>query len=159
MRVLKSSSTVFDNSALIFVGTHRIQRVPATEKKGRRHTSYVIVHKVNREESGVTQVDKSDVREDFYRSSGAGGQHRNKTDSAVRLKHLPTGIIVTASEERSQYQNRTVAWKRLEEKLSSQAIDTYSINDVQWDWCDWRDEVVLPDGRKKSMSRVLRKGV
>jgi protein subunit release factor A len=112
-------SLVFDDSAEIFLGTHRIQRVPATEKKGRRHTSFVHIRKVVSENNSIA-LDKRDVRTDYFRSSGAGGQHRNKTDSAVRLTHLPTGIQVTATEERSQHQNRAVAWKRLEEKLTGE---------------------------------------
>lgn len=155
---MSSYSPVFDDSASVFVGTHRIQRIPATEKNGRRHTSFVIVSRVEAVDKSVTLRD-SDIRVDTYRGSGPGGQHRNKTDSAIRLTHVPTGIQVTASEERSQHQNRAVAWKRLKEKLSSPSIDTYHVDDVRWDWCDWRDEVVLPDGRRKQMSRVLRKGI
>lgn len=150
--------TVFDDSWEILVGAHRIQRIPATEKKGRRHTSFVVVSKVETNRSSF-KLKKSDVREDFFRASGAGGQHRNKTDSAVRLTHMPTGTVVTATEQRSQYQNRQVAWDRLREKLFSPDTETYHFNDVQWDWCDWRDEVVFPDGRRKSMSRILRKGL
>jgi protein subunit release factor B len=75
------------------------------------------------------------------------------------MTHIPTGIIVTATEDRSQHKNRAVARRRLEQKLSQPDIDTYTSNDVRWDWCDWRDEVVLPNGKKKQMSRVLRKGI
>lgn len=101
----------------------------------------------------------SDIRIDYYRGQGAGGQHRNKTDSAVRMTHLPTGTVVTASEQRSQHQNKEVARRRLEQKLTSPDLDTYIHKHARWDWCDWRDEVVLPDGQRKSMSRVLRKGL
>lgn len=158
MKVPKLPSPVFDDSYEIFCGTHRIQRVPATEKKGRRHTSFVIVSKVESEDKSIALYD-SDIRVDTYRGHGNGGMHRNKTDSAVRMTHLPTGTMVTATEERSQHLNRAVARKRLEEKLSRPSVDTYTVDDVRWDWCDWRDEVVLPTGRKLSMLRVLRRGV
>lgn len=106
------------------------------------------------------------MREDTYRSSGKGGQHRNKTDSAVRLTHLPTGTMVTATEERSQHLNRAVAWTRLEARLSAAAAtrEHEATNAVRrtaydefrsWTWCGWRDEVKGPEGRKASMSRVL----
>lgn len=111
-------------------------------------------------------VHKEDVRTDYYRSSGAGGQHRNKTDSAVRLTHLPTGIVVTAAEERSQHQNRTVAWQRLTDRLASAqcAGEHAATNSARrsvlaegrsWTWTGWRDEVRGPDGRRTSMARAL----
>lgn len=111
-------------------------------------------------------VDRGDVRVDTYRASGAGGQHRNKTDSAVRLTHLPTGIVVTATEERSQHQNRTVAWQRLTDRLAQQAATTTheALNETRrdvlgearaWTWTGWRDEVKGPHGRKTSMTRAL----
>lgn len=140
------------------MGEHRIQRIPSTEKKGRRHTSFVIVSLVTKMDN-IIQLKDNDIRTDFFRAPGAGGQHRNKTDSAVRMVHIPTGTMVTATEQRSQHQNREVARRRLEEKLHQPSVDTYTSGGVRWDWCDWRDEVVLPDGRKKSMSRVLKKGI
>ena len=158
MTVLKLLSTVFDDSYSIFIGTHRIQRIPDTEKNGRRHTSFVIVSRVEQVDNSIELLDK-DIRIDYYRASGNGGQHRNKTESAVRMTHIPTGTVVTASEERSQNQNRAVARKRLEDKLYSPTIDTYTVDDVRWDWCDWRDQVVLPNGKRKQMSRVLKKGL
>lgn len=109
------------------------------------------------EHSNVVLRD-ADIRVDTYRAKGNGGQHRNKTDSAVRMTHIPTGTVVTATEDRSQHKNRKVARQRLEAKLKSEPIDTYTTGDVRWDWCDWRDEVITPAG-KKSMSRVLRKGL
>ena len=151
-------SSVFDDSASIFVGTHRIQRVPPTEKKGRRHTSFVIVSRVETSNHSIV-LENKDIRVETYRASGKGGQHRNKTDSAVRMTHIPTGIVATASEQRSQHQNKEMARKRLAEKLSAPSIDTHHADGVGWDWCDWRDEVVLPSGTRKSMSRTLRKGI
>ncbi len=103
-------------------------------------------------------LDKKDVLEEFIRGSGPGGQHRNKTETGVRLTHV-SGASVTATEQRSQHQNRQVAWDRLRKKLEAPALDKHVAHDVQWDWCDWRDEVVLPDGRRKSMKAVLKKGV
>lgn len=107
----------------------------------------------------MIRLDKSDIRVDTFRGSGNGGQHRNKTDSAVRITHIPTGTVVTATEDRSQHRNRVVAFERLRTKLDGGTVDNYDLADVRWEWCDWRDEVVLPDGTKKSMSRVLKKGV
>lgn len=113
-----------------------------------------------------TDVDTALVRVDTFRSSGAGGQHRNKTDSGVRLTHLPTGLVVTATEERSQHQNRQVAWGRLHEALNSDAAAAAhtAVNQERqesltpgrdWTWCGWRDEVSTPQGRKASMKRAL----
>lgn len=111
-------------------------------------------------------LSRDEVRVDTFRSSGAGGQHRNKTDSGVRLTHLPSGLVVTATEERSQHQNRAVAWQRLTDRLTAQAVNAQqgAVNDVRravlgefrtWTWTGWRDEVKGPEGRKASMSRVL----
>lgn len=113
----------------------------------------------------ASALHRRDVREDTFRSSGAGGQHRNKTDSGIRLTHLPTGTVVTATEERSQHQNRAVAWSRLEAKLTTAAehqahaavnADRRAAYDEfrAWTWTGWRDEVKGP-GVKASMSRVL----
>lgn len=144
-----------------------MQRVPTTEKQGRRHSSEVTVVVFEEGAPGVSsRVSKNDVREDTFRGSGPGGQHRNTTDSAVRLTHLPTGTVVTATEERSQHLNRLVAWQRLEAKLAAaaEAKNAAAVNDARreqlnefrsWTWCGWRDEVKGPDGRKGSMRRAL----
>jgi peptide chain release factor 1 len=107
-------------------GVHRVQRVPATEAQGRIHTSAATVAVLPEPEDVEIEIKDGDLRIDTYRSSGAGGQHVNKTDSAVRITHLPTGIVVTSSEK-SQHQNRARALKALKVKLYDQqreALDT-----------------------------------
>ncbi|MDO8273096.1 MAG: peptide chain release factor 1 [Gammaproteobacteria bacterium] len=103
-------------------GAHRVQRVPETETQGRIHTSACTVAVMPAmDELAEIEINKADLRVDTYRSSGAGGQHINKTDSAIRLTHIPTGIVVECQDERSQHKNRARAMSLLHAKINDQA--------------------------------------
>lgn len=104
-------------------GAHRVQRVPETESQGRIHTSACTVAVIpEADQQAAIAINKSDLREDRFRASGAGGQHVNKTDSAIRLTHLPTGIVVECQDERSQHKNRARALALLAALLENAQI-------------------------------------
>lgn len=120
-------------------GVHRVQRIPQTEKQGRVHTSTVTIAIMERPQKMDITINSSDLKIDTYRSSGAGGQHVNKTESAIRITHKPSGIVVTCQTERSQGQNRETAMGLLAARLlkAQQEADSSKLTEARRAQIGW----------------------
>ena len=106
-------------------GAHRVQRVPKTESQGRVHTSAATVAVMPKLEMEDVDINKADLSVDTFRSSGAGGQHVNKTESGVRFTHIPTGVVSESTDARSQHQNREIALQRLYARIYDQQREAH----------------------------------
>ncbi len=120
-------------------GVHRVQRIPKTEKQGRVHTSTVTIAVLEKPTKMDITINPSDLRIDTYRSSGAGGQHVNKTESAIRITHKPSGIVVTSQNERSQLQNKETALQILAARLlqAQQEADSSKLTEARRQQIGW----------------------
>lgn len=123
-------------------GVHRVQRVPKTENSGRIHTSTATVAVLPEAKEVDVTINPADLRIDTYRASGAGGQHVNTTDSAIRITHVPTGVVVTCQDERSQHKNKAKALKMLQSRLLASEIE--------------RHEAEIGQKRKEMVGRGMR---
>jgi peptide chain release factor 1 len=120
-------------------GVHRVQRIPKTEKQGRVHTSTVTIAVLEKPQKMDISINPSDLRIDTYRSSGAGGQHVNKTESAIRITHKPSGLVVTSQTERSQLQNKENAMALLAARLlqAQQEADSSKLTEARRAQIGW----------------------
>ena len=144
-------------------GVHRLVRKSPFDSNNKRHTSFAAVFVYPEVDNSINiEINKSDVREDTFRASGAGGQHINKTDSAIRLTHIPTGIVVTCQSERSQHSNRAAAWEQLKSKLYQ--LELQKQNEVKSEiensklengWGSQIRSYVLDDSRVKDLRTNL----
>ena len=120
-------------------GVHRVQRIPKTEKQGRVHTSTITVAVLNKPKKTEFTINPSDLRIDTYKSSGPGGQYVNKTESAIRITHIPTGVVVTSQSERSQLQNKENAMNILSAKILQfqEEADMSKLSDARREQIGW----------------------
>lgn len=120
-------------------GVHRVQRIPKTEKQGRVHTSTVTVAVLLKPKKTETNINPSDLRIDTYKSSGPGGQYVNKTESAIRITHIPSGVVVTSQSERNQFQNKENAMNILAAKLlqAQEESDLSKLSEARREQIGW----------------------